>query len=877
VRLRSRLLLAGLAVLVAAAAVAVFIVRLGGEALQDQAFAQLRSVREAKANQIEMAIGDFLDNLDLLAESDVAIEGLQALGPAFDELGEPTDPAALDAYYANEFIPRVIGRELTGADPRATEPSTAAGRRLQELYLVENPFPVGSKDYMFDADDGSDYSAVHARIHPFFRAAVESFAAYDIFLIGNEGTVLYTVFKEVDLGTNLVTGPLNESGLAAAWLGVNSRGGAVLAVTDFDPYLPSYNAPAAFAAEPVFDDIGTRVGTIAMQLPVDRINAVMTSQQRWSEVGLGESGETYLVADDLKMRNDSRFLIEDPDDYFAAISAIEDPATVEAIRAFGSTIGLQTVDTEGTRDALGGNTAERIFEDYRGVRVLSSYRPLNLGRSRLEWAIMSEIDEAEAFAAETDLFRTAMVALAATGVALGALIIFGAARLTRPLRVLEDETGHVEDFDFMSADSYDTTTIDRVARRRDEIGDLAGAFGRMTVSLGENIRSRAEVEAELGVAAQIQESMLPLTFPSFPTHVEFEIHARLTPAKEIGGDFFEHGFVDADKFFFAVGDVSGKGVPAALFMASIKTLIRSAALRGESPAALLTQINAELSRDNPEMMFATIWLGVLDLREGVITYTNAGHNPPVKVCADGAEWVADVHGPMVGPIPGIAYDQGELRVDPNDTIVVYSDGVTEAMNPAGDFFGEDRLAEVVRGENVAGSEDLTGKVVDAVLGWESGGERSDDVTVMALRYHATRLGETYDAVLPVGADSSGEITSINEAMADFARGHDISEGLVQRTQIALDEVLANVASHSGATAAAVRVWIDRGRVIVEVSDDGAPHNPLTAPAPDIDVPLEDRQIGGLGVHLVRSLALEATYDYRGHRNVLTMSFGEEQG
>jgi serine phosphatase RsbU (regulator of sigma subunit)/anti-sigma regulatory factor (Ser/Thr protein kinase) len=877
-KLRGRLLLGGLVVLLVTSAGAVAIVLLGARALESQAFDQLRSVREAKALQIETEITQFIANLGVLAEAPTTRDAIQELSPAFERLGPPIDTAGLDGYYAEEFAPRVVGEDLTPQQAVSYQPGTASGRKLQDLYISGNPWPVGRKDRLYDAEDGSRYSAIHAGIHPFFRSAQESFGAYDIFLIDADGTVLYSVFKEVDVGTDLKR---VSSGLADAWRASRS-GWSGAAVTDFEAYLPSYNAPAAFAAQSVTDSDGVRIGTVAMQLPVDRINSLMTSEERWNEVGLGESGETYLIGEDFTMRNDSRFLIEDPDSYFEAVDGVLDPETVELIRAFDSTIALQSVETVGTREALDGEVGEQVFPDYRGVQVLSSYRPLELGSTGLNWAIMSEIDRAEAFSAEYELITTAAVMLGIVGVGLTALIFIGSGRITRPLGLLEAETETVESFDFTGPRPYDAGRIDAIAQRPDEIGDLAGAFSRMTSVLGENIKSRSEVEAELNVAAEIQESMLPLTFPSFPDHLEFQIHARLTPAKEIGGDFFEHGFVDDDHFFFTVGDVSGKGVPAALFMSAIKTLIRSGALQGESPAALLTRINQELSPDNPEMMFATVWLGIIDLRDGVVTFTNGGHNPPARVNASGVTWIEDVHGPMVGPIPGVEYEQTSLALAEGEMLVVFSDGVTEAMSPDGTLYGEQRLAELLDGRADQDADAVTGNVVDDVIAWEAGSERSDDVTVMVMRFLSARRAVSFELRMPVGggvdlADAvADDVSAANGALAGFARENGFDDQGVQRAQVAVDDILTNIAAYSGASAAVLRAWMDGDALTIEISDDGSPYDPLTTPIPDIEVAMEDREVGGLGIHLVRNLMDEVAYRHVGERNVITMTVNRRE-
>ena len=312
--LRAQLAVAGLVVLLAVTAITVLLLNVAEQRLEQQAFDQLRSVRAAKSSQIEAEVQQFYDNLDALANSRAAVEQLPEIIAAFDELDGPIDDEGLAEYYAVDFASRT--NEFTQSSALELIPEGASAQAAQTLYIVDNAHGVGAKDGLADAADGSAYSAAHKDVHRTFRSALQAFGAYDIFLIDDAtGTIVYSVFKEIDYGTSLLDGPHADSGLARVWR--KARDSGVQEVEDFSSYVPSYGAPAAFAAQGVYTALGERLGTIAMQAPIDRINAVMTSNQQWADVGLGESGETYIVADDNTMRNDSRFLIEDPDGFFA--------------------------------------------------------------------------------------------------------------------------------------------------------------------------------------------------------------------------------------------------------------------------------------------------------------------------------------------------------------------------------------------------------------------------------------------------------------------------------------------------------------------------------------------------------------------------------
>jgi anti-anti-sigma regulatory factor/HAMP domain-containing protein len=355
---------------------------------------------------------------------------------------------------------------------------------------------TGSK-HLFDlSPDAVTYSAAHARHHPRLRNFLDRFGYYDIFLIdARSGHVVYTVFKEVDFGTSLTSGPYRASNLAEAFEAARDAGeSGFVRLVDFAPYDPSYGAQAGFIATPIVYE-NQLLGILALQFPVDRINEIMTSRSEWSRVGLGRSGETYIVGSDSKLRNQSRFLIEDSENYFRAIRDGDmTSSTLRQIETLGSAIGLQAVHTDGTQEALRGTTGRGIFPDYRGVRVLSAYRPLSI--PDLDWVIMREIDEAEALAPARALRNRALIALSALVVAVFLVAFWFSAGLTRPIQALAETAG-----DLASGHLEREVPVEG----RDEIADLARSFEQMRQSI------RALVE-------QQERQIEALSVPLIPLH-----------------------------------------------------------------------------------------------------------------------------------------------------------------------------------------------------------------------------------------------------------------------------------------------------------------------------------------------------------------------
>jgi PAS domain S-box-containing protein len=389
----------------------------------------------------------------------------------------PDDPhLKLDAYYQDEFFSRLRPNtvdKLQGVPVSRFFPTEPGSIKFQEMYISDNPNATGMK-HKLDSADNSLYGSLHQKYHPALRNYLEKFGFYDIFLIDNEtGHIVYSVFKEVDFATSLLTGPYKETNFARAFRAASEANDKdFVKLVDFEPYYPSYNAPASFIASPIFDG-SEKIGVLVFQMPIDRINAIMTSNHEWENVGLGESGETYIVGDDYTMRNQSRFLIEDPENYFKTIreSGVASQ-TADMIESFKSSIGLQPVNTEGTTAALEGNSGTAIFPDYRGVPVFSSYRPLHL--EDVNWVIMSEMDEAEAFA-PVEKLKDRFILVASILVAIAIYLAFFFSRsMTASLQVL-----------LTRADALARGELDQpiIIESSDEIGKLAQGFEAMRQSI----------------------------------------------------------------------------------------------------------------------------------------------------------------------------------------------------------------------------------------------------------------------------------------------------------------------------------------------------------------------------------------------------------
>lgn len=300
--------------------------------------------------------------------------------------------------FSNHFMKRNVNEDAIPVEEFLSKLSNTT-LALQHHYISNNPNPLGEKQKLTKLKGVStDYAKTHTKYHPRFRDYLNKWGFYDVFLVeAKTGHVVYSVFKEMDYATSLIDGPYANSGLGDAFknaLSTEMRGKSY--TTDMRSYYPSYNDFAAFVSSPLYIN-GVLKGVFIIQMPLDNINKVMTFNQGWADYGLGESGETYLVAEDFTMRNDSRFFIEDNQAFINLLKKSELPLDVaENIAKKGTTIGMMPVKSVGSEAALAGKTGFKIFPDYRGISVLSAYAPLTV--AGLNWAILAEIDEEEAFA-----------------------------------------------------------------------------------------------------------------------------------------------------------------------------------------------------------------------------------------------------------------------------------------------------------------------------------------------------------------------------------------------------------------------------------------------------------------------------------------------
>jgi sigma-B regulation protein RsbU (phosphoserine phosphatase) len=499
-----------------------------------------------------------------------------------------------------------------------------------------------------------------------------------------------------------------------------------------------------------------------------------------------------------------------------------------------------------------------------GKRSFLGYRPLMSG-----WSLVVVFPEHE-LREHVDRLRNRMTAVGlAGGLALTVVIALVSRTITRPLGRLARATREV------AAGRLDAELP--AVGSRDEVGQLTSSFREMQsalqVFLDEVKRSAAaqeRLESELRIARDIQMSLVPRASQLTSERLRCDVFGVLEPAREVGGDLYDI-LVRGREICFAIGDVSDKGIPAALFMAVANTIFKDAARELAHPDEMLARVNRELAAESGANMFLTLLCGVFDPGSGRLSIASGGHTAPVLVPRVGPpRFVIEDVGTVVGVAADVAFRRVETQLEPGDCLVLYTDGVTEAQDPEQNLFGDERLLACLAEGPGPDARGIAEDVLRAVRAFGAGAPQSDDIAILAIRRPSPR---EVARALRLGSALS-EVTRADEWLQAFCRETGVSAEAADDLRLALEEALANVARHgykdTDAGEIELRVSLAGERVRMEVRDRARPFNPLETAPPDLEAPLDERPIGGLGVHLLRRLMDRVDYKREEGENRLVL-------
>lgn len=417
-------------------------------------------------------------------------------------------------------------------------------------------------------------------------------------------------------------------------------------------------------------------------------------------------------------------------------------------------------------------------------------------------------------------------------------------------------------------------TVD--VRSNEEFASLSDDIN-YTVSTLKNYIAEAtnRINKALEFSRNIQHSAMPTVFPPYPNRDDFAIYAQMNTAKEVGGDFYDFYLLGRNHLVFLIADVSGKGIPAAMFMMRAKTLIKSYAETGIDVNEIVQMANEKLCEDNDAEMFVTAWIAKINLQTGIMSYANAGHNPPLIKTADHSyTYLHSKPGFVLGGMGGVHYQKNELVLSKGDTVFLYTDGVTEAMNQAKELYGETRLEQVLSTCQDKEVEEVCASVKKDVDLFSDGAPQADDITMLCLQYKG--VGEMKEFIRKADIATIPEATQfVEQQLLEVG----LQKNIVQQFDIAIDEIVSNICHYAypendGKYVLQLLINHSRKRIQLTFIDYGSPFNPLEVKDPDVTAKAEDRDAGGLGIFMVKKLMDTVEYHYD-QANILTIEKGYE--
>ena len=526
---------------------------------------------------------------------------------------------------------------------------------------------------------------------------------------------------------------------------------------------------------------------------------------------------------------------------------------------------ISAIGIEPPTEMLEGKTATKLYyADVVDGKTAESARYMYVFKFVEGYCIVAAMPEAEAmFMRDASLYTSIFMQVLIFAALFVFIYILIKRVIINNLKKINDTLGRITEGDL-------NVTVD--VRSNEEFSSLSDDINSTVSTLKRYIaEAAARIDKELEYAKQIQLSALPTNFPKDEEH---SIYAKMIAAKEVGGDFYDFYKLNDTTVAFLAADVSGKGIPAAMFMMTAKTILKDLAESGMAVNDIFTKANEKLCENNEADMFVTAWMGILDLQTGNMKYANAGHNPPLLKRADGSfAYLRSRAGFVLAGIEGFHYRDNELQLQAGDRLFLYTDGVPEATNAGTELYGEDRLLTFMNQNAAVPATELLPALKADIDAFVGDAPQFDDITMLMFDYKPCKGGvqmtsKTFPAKTALLADVLGFVEQTLES-------YECSMKNQTAICLAIEEVFVNVANYAYAEGdgdVTLEIGFDEaGRdVTFRLIDQGVPFDPLQKPDPDITLSIEERQVGGLGIFIVKKTMDTVVYSYEGGKNILTM-------
>ncbi len=487
---------------------------------------------------------------------------------------------------------------------------------------------------------------------------------------------------------------------------------------------------------------------------------------------------------------------------------------------------------------------------------------------RTGWSVGTVSFKSDIFMEINKVNRNFWLLIAGGLILIFSLTILVIRRATRPLEIFAKSADVISKGDF-NAPLPEITSRDEMYKLREAFVNMQSSLKNYIDELQTTTKAQERIESELEIATKIQMGMLPTIFPPNPNLPDVDLYASLIPAKEVGGDLYDF-FSDGDTLYFTVGDASGKGVPASLLMAVTSSLFRSVALHLKDPAKVLTSMNNAIAEKNDANMFITLFVGALNVRTGELLYSSAGHNAPVLVRDRKATFIETIPNLPLGVMPDIEFAAHSMSITPEDLLFLYSDGLTEAENSELELYSDARLLDELDGTySIVMSREVLSRVMHSVHDFVKDNEQSDDLTMLAIKLKPYEM--TTELIIK---NEISELDRMAAFIEELGERMSLEMALVMNLNLALEEAVSNIILYAYPQKMGEEISIKCSEVnnslIFTISDRGIEFDPTQMREVDITLSAEEREIGGLGIFLIRQIMDEVKYERIDDKNILTI-------